>query len=64
MIRLDKKYAMIIASNNCRLRLLKYEMPANFDKCAEVVKIAECNRLREHYKKCGKIIKAFMRAVK
>ncbi len=64
MIKLGKRDAMIVVCGSNRIRLYKYKHRPDFDGCADYKKVADCYRLRSHYKKCGRIIKLFVKAAK
>jgi len=64
VIRLGKRDAMKIVCETNRLRLYKYELPENFEKYKKDAKRLECKRMATHYRKCGRIIKLFVKAAK
>jgi len=57
-------YLMVIRCGNNRLRLKDYELPSNFYHYGKDAKRLECKRMATHYRKCGKIIKLFIKATR
>lgn len=62
MLRLGKRDAMRIVCGRNRLRLYKYELRPDFESCAEFIKKSQINYLVAHQKRCGRIIKLFVKA--
>lgn len=62
MIRLGTRDAMIIVCESNRLRLYKFELPSEDVLDSKEGMKFYCKLLDRHYRKCGRIIRLFVKA--